>query len=155
MSRGSVPAALPADALGGNHRRRRLPTLIAVVALSGLCGRAQAAPAQQPPNLPPAQEQAASGQTSAYFYYTKADDSGFTTFTDLRLVIVRAGAIIYDAAVPRYNKQFEVVPAGYGNRRSVFVSDLDRDSEPEVRLDLFWNGAHCCFWTDVYRYQPA
>ena len=40
-------------------------------------------------------------------------------------------------------------PVGGG---AVRVRDLDRDGEPEVLVDLYSGGAHCCFYTDVYRY---
>jgi hypothetical protein len=32
------------------------------------------------------------------------------------------------------------------------VRDLDGDSEPEVLVDLYTNGAHCCLYTRLYRY---
>ena len=35
------------------------------------------------------------------------------------------------------------------------MRDLDGDHEPEVVLDLFWGGAHCCWWTRVYRLDRA
>jgi len=35
---------------------------------------------------------------------------------------------------------------------AVHVRDLDRDGEPEVLVDFYSGGAHCCFYTDVYRY---
>jgi hypothetical protein len=31
------------------------------------------------------------------------------------------------------------------------VRDLDGDGEPEVLVDFYWGGVHCCFYTDVYR----
>jgi hypothetical protein len=34
----------------------------------------------------------------------------------------------------------------------VHVRDLDGDREPEVLVDLYSGGAHCCWYTDVYRY---
>src|SRR5207244_3839241 len=51
-------------------------------------------------------------------------------------------------AVPLY-------PAGYGQSRSVAVRDLDGDAEPEVVLDLYSGGAHCCYSTDIYRYNGS
>jgi hypothetical protein len=35
------------------------------------------------------------------------------------------------------------------------VRDLDGDGEPEVLLDLYTNGAHCCFYTNFYAYDSA
>lgn len=36
----------------------------------------------------------------------------------------------------------------------VKVRDLDADGEPEVLLGLYTGGAHCCFYTLVFRYRP-
>ena len=35
------------------------------------------------------------------------------------------------------------------------MRDLDGDSEPEVLLDLYSGGAHCCFSSAIYRYSGA
>jgi hypothetical protein len=53
------------------------------------------------------------------------------------------------------NAKLPAYPAGYGEKRSLALRDLDGDGEPEAVLDLFWGGAHCCFWSDVYRYDSA
>ena len=37
--------------------------------------------------------------------------------------------------------------------RPVTVRDLDGDGEPEVLIDLFTGGAHCCFYTVILRYD--
>jgi HYR domain len=105
--------------------------------------------------LPRAQERAASGSVRALFYYTKTTNSfGLRVFKNLRLTILRGEAIAFSAAVPRYSdrSRLPAYPAGYGEKRSLFLRDLDGDGEPEALLDLFWGGAHCCFWSDVYRY---
>src|SRR5262249_23604484 len=36
-------------------------------------------------------------------------------------------------------------PAGFGNIDAVHVQDLDGDGEPEVIVDLYTGGAHCCY----------
>jgi len=51
---------------------------------------------------------------------------------------------------------FNAQPSGYfAGHRSVFVTDVDGDGEPEVVLDLYWGGAHCCWYSQVYRYVAA
>jgi hypothetical protein len=108
--------------------------------------------------LPYAQEDASADGVNALLYYTQTKDRfGQTIFKNVRLTIIRRGTIAYQAPVPRYPGHgiLPVNPAGYGDRRSIFVRDLDGDGEPEVRLDLFWGGAHCCFWTDVYRHAGS
>jgi hypothetical protein len=37
----------------------------------------------------------------------------------------------------------------------LLVRDLDADGEPEVVLDLFTGGAHCCTESRIYRYAPG
>ncbi len=41
------------------------------------------------------------------------------------------------------------------NLSDLKVLDLDGDAEPEVHLGNFSGGAHCCFSSLVYRYQPG
>lgn len=39
--------------------------------------------------------------------------------------------------------------------RTISVRDLDSDGEPEVLLDLYSGGAHCCSYTLIFRYRPS
>ena len=55
--------------------------------------------------------------------------------------------------MPRTDSLDTVNPAGLGTRRSITVRDLDGDSEPEVLLDLYSGGAHCCFSSAIYRFS--
>jgi hypothetical protein len=107
--------------------------------------------------LPHAQERAASGSVRALFYYTPTTNSyGLRVFKNLRLTILRAGEVTFSEPVPRYRgSKLPAFPAGYGESRSLRLQDLDGDGEPELLLDLFWGDAHCCFWTDVYRYDGS
>ncbi len=45
--------------------------------------------------------------------------------------------------------------ASLPGRQAVTVEDLDRDGEPEVLLDLYSGGAHCCFSTWIYHYTQG
>jgi len=73
-------------------------------------------------------------------------------FTSVRLKIYRRGKLAFDGAPS----------GGCRSCRGVLTSDhalqtvdLDRDGEPEVLVDLYTGGAHCCFFTLVYRYDPG
>jgi hypothetical protein len=46
-----------------------------------------------------------------------------------------------------------VKPAERSGRKPIALLDLDLDGEPEIVLDLFWGGAHCCFWSRFYRWD--
>lgn len=114
---------------------------------------AAAAAAASPPAGP--KEQASLGDVTAAIFYTRAPNE--LTVSDFRIQIERAGMPVLDQPVPPYpgHSDFGLAPAGYGQQRSLFVRDLDGDGEPEVLLDLYWGGAHCCFWSRVYHYDAA
>lgn len=76
----------------------------------------------------------------------------------VRLRIARSGNVLFDAAPKRLR---ECRTCGYEGPlvwtrpgRALHVRNLDGDREPEVFVDLYWGGVHCCFYTDVYRYLP-
>jgi hypothetical protein len=103
--------------------------------------------------LAPAQAQAAaqtetatSGQVTAAFSYVQRHDE----FSDLRLVIQRGGVVALDQRVASPGCEFACWPGGVVQRKSVRLRDLDGDGEPEVLLDLFTGGAHCCLVLQVF-----
>jgi hypothetical protein len=71
-------------------------------------------------------------------------------FEHVRMKIVRRGRLVVDAPIQSI---------GCGACRdfrptAVKVRDLD-GGEPEVLLDLYSGGAHCCLFTLILRYDPA
>jgi hypothetical protein len=72
-------------------------------------------------------------------------------FTSARLTITQAGLTLFDGAVkmPCTGCGLEAL-----NRRVLRLSDLDGDAEPEVLLNVFSGGAHCCSYLLVYRFVP-
>jgi hypothetical protein len=103
----------------------------------------------------PHTERAQAGAVEAVFSYSY-DPAAFR-FSRQRLTIKRGGVPSFSAKLRKppaggLNAQ----PAGYfARKRSVLVTDVDGDGEPEVVLDLYWGGAHCCWYSQVYRYVPA
>jgi hypothetical protein len=77
-------------------------------------------------------------------------------FTRQRLVIKRQGTTRFSRSLRRPpTPGGQAQPANYfSHRRSVSVRDLDGDAEPEVVLDLYWGGAHCCWYSQLYRWLP-
>ena len=69
-------------------------------------------------------------------------EAPFLTAKNLRLRIVRRGQMLYDERLRRSD-----VPT------ALRVRDVDGDGEPEVLADLYTGGAHCCFFSLVYRYH--
>ena len=69
---------------------------------------------------------------------------------NLRLKVLRSGQVVYDKPILD-SDYFRL--ADYDNQVPKIV-DLDGDGEPEVIVDLFSGGAHCCTSSWIYRYQP-
>jgi hypothetical protein len=130
---------------------RRL-ALVATLLACLWVGGATAAPA-------PVTESAQSGQVRAELTYLfdEATDDFEQRYTQLHLRIQRADAVLIDTDVKALCSECTVWPASGGDpaSTSVAVTDLDRDGEPEVLLDLYTGGAHCCVYTTFFRYGNA
>lgn len=109
-------------------------------------------------SAPAATQTASSGQvTAAFSFKSTTDKFGFRTYRKQRLRIVRAGRTAYDQAVVSPNCGAQCAPGapiGSGSS-SVRVLDLTGDGEPEVVLDLYTGGAHCCVVAQVFAYGSA
>jgi subtilisin-like proprotein convertase family protein len=91
--------------------------------------------------------------TSAELSYVRQSANQHTL--NARLRITRAGKLLYDRGFPTGCSECEAWPTGYYGGSSLRVRDLDRDGEPEVLVDFYTGGAHCCFFTRIYRYVPG
>ena len=100
-------------------------------------------------------ERARAGAVEAVFSYSY--DAAAFRFSRQRLTITRDGVNAFSAKLRKPPAGgFNAQPSGYfTHKRSVFVTDVDGDGEPEVVLDLYWGGAHCCWYSQIYRYVPA
>jgi hypothetical protein len=134
--------------LRGYNGRVRTAAALAVALGAVMVSTAAAAPR-------PHVERAKAGAVEAVFTYNF--DAAAFRFRRQRLTITRDGVKSFSARLRKPpHGGFDAQPAGYfAHRRSVSVTDVDGDGEPEVVLDLFWGGAHCCWYTQVYRYVPA
>jgi hypothetical protein len=102
----------------------------------------------------PRTESAHLGQVSTELTYLFNEASEGQPFSNLHLRIRRADALLVDAEVQPVCHGCALWPGsgGAADRSSVAVSDLEGDAEPEVLLDLYTGGAHCCFYTAFFRY---
>jgi hypothetical protein len=99
------------------------------------------------------QEVATAGAVQATFTYTKSEDFGFT---GLSLAITRGGTQLYSAPARADNcEEPSCFPGGGSEGDSVKAADLDADGEPEVVLDLYTGGAHCCLLSQIFRFTGA
>jgi subtilisin-like proprotein convertase family protein len=77
-------------------------------------------------------------------------------FFGVHFRIARAGRAALDASLGQINCR-ECPNRGLlftAERTPVVIRDLDADGEPEVLLDLYSGGAHCCTYTLIFRYRP-
>ncbi len=124
--------------------------LAAATAVLAACAGVLAAPAAASAKT----QTAHAGGVSASFSYT----GRFPGYSRERLQIRRAGRVAYDAPVASSycNPKFPCDPgAGSGSAPSVHVLDLESDRRPDVVLDLFTGGAHCCTVEQVFRLDRA
>jgi hypothetical protein len=99
-------------------------------------------------------ESAEAQGVTATLDYDRQSDFGYRNVV---LTVVRQGTAELDhAAVPPPCRDCPPMPAGAAPPgSSLRVRDMDGDGEPEVLVDLYTGGAHCCFYTWFYRWDAA
>ena len=99
-------------------------------------------------------ETADSGSTRAELSYDETKDRyGSLQFDNVRVLVTRAGSVLVDDAVPRRCGVYCGPANRYREADSIHLRDLNRDSEPDVIVDLYTGGAHCCFLALVYGFN--
>ncbi len=107
-----------------------------------------------PASAEPVSEEVSTGTVKAVFTYERDGND----YSDFHLKVERDGATLVDRAVgPGCPKEpCGVVPSGIAAKRdSVRLRDIDTDREPEVIVDLFTGGAHCCAFSTIYTFQEG
>jgi hypothetical protein len=94
-------------------------------------------------------ETAVRGFMRAELTYVKRSDFGYRGTS---LTIRRRGRVVYSSRVPSC-RGCDVWPAYQGRRKSVAIRDLDRDGEPEVVVEGYTGGAHCCLVLYAFRWN--
>jgi hypothetical protein len=109
-------------------------------------------PAAAPAAAAAKTETASSGNVSASFSY---HGSGLRA-TRERLSIARNGVTLYDQRVTANTSDGGCPPCAPGYPSpSVHVLDLNASGEPQVVLDLYSEGAHCCTIEQVFSFDPT
>jgi subtilisin-like proprotein convertase family protein len=78
-------------------------------------------------------------------------------YRDLRIAVRRRGVLALSAPISRFACR-DCAVAGFNavlSPQPVSVRDLDADGEPEVLVDLYTGGAHCCYFTVIFRYDGS
>lgn len=95
-------------------------------------------------------ETASLGTVGATFSYEKVDDLQYSGMT---LQITRAGAVAFSGVAQAQGCEPPYcAPANAVDNQSLRVVDLDGDGEPEVIVDLYTGGAHCCTIAEIFRW---
>lgn len=103
--------------------------------------------------LAPVSVSASSGPVMATMTATgAASGTSITDAVGLRVTIARSGIVAFDAALRPCRFGCAADDPTAARFAELKLQDLDGDGEPEVLLDLFWAGAHCCWYTQIYRY---
>ncbi len=92
---------------------------------------------------------ARSGAVSADLSYRESNYA----YHEVSIVIRRDGRVALHAPLSRF--ACRGCPAsGFGAipPHPLMVRDLDGDGEPEILVDVYTGGAHCCFYTAILRY---
>jgi subtilisin-like proprotein convertase family protein len=94
------------------------------------------------------------GPVTAQLDYKESNGS----YSGIRLTITRDGRTALSASLGQVNCA-RCPSSGpsilFAPRDALKVRDLDGDGEPEVLFDLYTGGAHCCFYTLIFRYRSA
>lgn len=99
----------------------------------------------------PASETASAGQVRATFSYTRFEEF---KAKDLKITVVRAGLPAYDAPVKIKDCEAPYcIPSAVAPDQAIRVADLDVDGEPEVLVDVYAGGAHCCVLSQILRWN--
>ena len=95
---------------------------------------------------------AQSGDVAATFTFS----GSYPNFTGLQLTIAQQSSVLYDAPVVSKLCGAYCAPASpSGKTSSVHVLDLEHDGQPDVLLDLYSGGAHCCWIEQVFSFDPG
>jgi hypothetical protein len=97
-------------------------------------------------------EHASNGEVSATFSYRYDASNVVSQYTDLRLRISRAGKALQNQSVSAAICGGLCWPA---SSDALSVTDVEGDGEPDVLLNLYSGGAHCCYLVQVFRYDPT
>jgi hypothetical protein len=135
------------DTVPGVSRLRR--SLLPAALLTLLVLPLGAAVAQEPAKT----ETATAGAVIATFTYR---DAGHGTWQDLRLQVTRGGAPAYDGVPGGEGCTAPYcAPDIFGGHPALKVTDVDGDGEPEVLVDLFSGGAHCCVLAQILQWNGS
>jgi hypothetical protein len=122
---------------------RRLSVIVCVATMLSLLGAPAAMATTQT---------AQSGNVTATFTF----NGSYPNFTGLQLSIAQGSTVYYDQPVVSKLCGTYCAPGSpSGKTSSVHVLDLEHDGQPDVVLDLYSGGAHCCWIEQIFSFDPG
>jgi hypothetical protein len=99
-----------------------------------------------------ATQTATSGNVTATYTFTGT----YPNYSNERLSISQSGQVFYDQPVTANPCGAQCAPGSiFAKQPSVQVIDLEHDQQPDVVLDLFSGGAHCCSIAEIFSFDPG
>jgi hypothetical protein len=99
-----------------------------------------------------ATQTATSGNVTATYTFT----GKYPNFSHERLSISQSGQVFYNQPVTANPCGSECAPGSiFPKTPSVQVIDLEHDGQPDVVLNLFSGGAHCCSIAEIFSFDPG
>ncbi len=95
-------------------------------------------------------ETAHAGNVTATFTF----QGKFPNYSGQTLQIAQGGTVFYDAPVVS-NFCAEMCAPGITGKSAVDVVDLEHTGQPDVVLDLYSGGAHCCTVVQIFSFDPG
>jgi hypothetical protein len=93
------------------------------------------------------------GDVSAKFSFK---GNSIPTYRDEKLTITRAGVVAYKQPVSASLCFRACAPGSEGGSSiSIHVLDLEHNGSPDVVLDLYSGGAHCCSIEQIFSFDPG
>lgn len=90
-------------------------------------------------------------EVAVELYYQKFPEESLVQYGNLRVKINRDGKLVFDRLVPRESESDRLFFSGL--EKALRIVDLDGDREPEILLEFYTGGAHCCRYTVIYGYR--
>jgi len=95
---------------------------------------------------------AQSGNVTATFTFS----GKYPNYAGLQLTIAQGSTVYYDEPVTSKLCGTYCAPGSpSGKTSSVHVLDLEHDGQPDVVLDLYSGGAHCCWIEQIFSFDPG
>jgi hypothetical protein len=85
--------------------------------------------------------------------YEKVRTEEIPQTRNLKLKIERSNQVVFDKAPSANEYDRPILDWNSEEQDSFLVRDLNGDKEPEVILDFFTGGAHCCSYSLIYQYD--